>query len=56
VQVCAFQEDQKCQAEEELGAKLLSALENNGYREATPEFFEPLRARVCAQCSTDRLQ
>jgi hypothetical protein len=37
------------QAEQELEAKLLAALEGNDYREAAPELFERLRARVHAQ-------
>jgi len=39
-------EDQKRQAEQELEAKLLAALDSNDFREVTPEFFERLRARV----------
>ena len=39
-------EDQKRRAEQELEAKLLEALDSNDFREATPELFERLRARV----------
>jgi antitoxin ParD1/3/4 len=49
-------EDQKRQAEEELEAKLLAALDSGDFREATPELFEQLRSRVHAQHPTNRLQ
>ena len=42
-------EDQKRQAEQELEAKLLAALDSNDFREATPELFERLRTRVRQQ-------
>jgi antitoxin ParD1/3/4 len=48
--------DQKRQAEQELEARLLAALESNDYREASPEVFERLRARVHAQRPVDSLQ
>jgi antitoxin ParD1/3/4 len=41
-------EDQQRQAEQELEAKLLAAMESNDFREAAPELFERLRARVHA--------
>ena len=49
-------EDQKRQAEQELEAKLLAALESHDYREASPEVFERLRARVPAPRPADSLQ
>lgn len=45
-------EDQKRQAEQELEAKLLAALDSDDFREATPEFFERLRARVRQQVAS----
>ncbi len=39
-------EDQKRQAEQELEAKLLAALDSHDFREATPELFEQLRTRL----------
>jgi antitoxin ParD1/3/4 len=49
-------EDQKRQAEQELEAKLLAALDNNDFREATPELFERLRARIRQQQPASRPQ
>lgn len=42
-------EDQKRLAEQALEAKLLAALDSHDFREATPELFERLRARVRQQ-------
>jgi antitoxin ParD1/3/4 len=49
-------EDQKRQAEQELEAKLLAALDNNDFREATPELFERLRVRIRQQQPASRPQ
>ena len=39
-------DDQKRQAQDELEAKLLEALDSNDLEAVTPEFFDKLRARV----------
>ncbi|HEY7490782.1 MAG TPA: type II toxin-antitoxin system ParD family antitoxin [Candidatus Tectomicrobia bacterium] len=38
--------DQKRQAEQELEARLLAALDSHDFRAVTPDLFERLRARV----------
>lgn len=47
-------EDQKRQAEQELEARLLAALDSSDFRAVTPELFERLRARVRQQQPTNQ--
>jgi hypothetical protein len=47
-----IREDQKRQAEQELEARLLAALDSNDFYAVTPELFERLRACVRQQHPT----